>query len=97
MVSPSVPPRLRDYPDLDPSSIFEHIEAEKSSHPQAREDCDSSPFHVFVEQNVFGWEPDPRFKFIPLVDVYIELEEHLSADSIPNPDELWQEQEKIGG
>ena len=33
---------------------------------------------------------------MPLVDVHLDLEEHLSADTIPTPAELWQEQETIG-
>lgn len=49
-----------------------------------------------MSMNLFGWDEDPTFLFIPLVDLWLELEEHFTEDSIPNPVGLWKEQERIG-
>ncbi|RPD70394.1 hypothetical protein L226DRAFT_470235 [Lentinus tigrinus ALCF2SS1-7] len=49
-----------------------------------------------LSMNVFGWDDDPSFQFIPLVDLWLDLKEHLSEDSIPNPVGLWKEQEWVG-
>ncbi|KAI0690788.1 hypothetical protein C8T65DRAFT_671286 [Cerioporus squamosus] len=49
-----------------------------------------------IDRNIFGWAADPKVPFVPLVDLWFELEEHLSPDNIPSPTELWKEQETIG-
>lgn len=45
--------------------------------------------------NLFGWDDDPTFQFIPLVDLRFEVEETFTSDTIPSPAELWKEQETI--
>lgn len=45
--------------------------------------------------NVFGWEADPASKFLPLVDMWLELNKHLSDDTIPSPTDLYNEQRAI--
>lgn len=45
--------------------------------------------------NIFGWDPDPSFPFVPLVDLWCELEEHLTAETIPNPLEWYEEEKRI--
>lgn len=97
--SPSDPPPLRRCPDLSlcPSSnnCFDlDLHTDLVLSPEESES--PSQFHIFVERNAFGWEADPKFKFIPLVDIFLELEEHLTADTIPSPTDLWAEQEAIG-
>ena len=38
---------------------------------------------------------DPSVQVIPLVRVWLELEEHLTADTIPSPEELFKEVDEI--
>ncbi len=45
--------------------------------------------------NPFGWDRDPKAKFLPLVDLWLELEEHLTAAEIPSPVEFYKEQAAI--
>ncbi|KAI0800138.1 hypothetical protein C8Q74DRAFT_1191217 [Fomes fomentarius] len=45
--------------------------------------------------NLFGWDDDPTFQFIPLVDLRFEVEETFKSDTIPSPAELWKEQATI--
>ncbi len=35
--------------------------------------------------DLFGWDPDPATALLPLVDAWLEVEEHLSEDEIPSP------------
>ena len=49
-----------------------------------------------VTMNLFGWEYDPTFQYIPLVNLWLDIDQHLSEDNIPSPVELWKEQEAIG-
>ncbi|PIL33680.1 hypothetical protein GSI_04304 [Ganoderma sinense ZZ0214-1] len=46
--------------------------------------------------DLFGWRPNPATKYIPLVDCWLDLEEHLSESTIPSPVDLWTEQQRIG-
>ncbi|KAM5537964.1 hypothetical protein V8D89_008440 [Ganoderma adspersum] len=46
--------------------------------------------------DLFGWQPNPATKYIPLVNCWFELEEHLSESTIPSPVGLWTEQQRIG-
>nr|VWP01925.1 Candidapepsin-4 (EC (ACP 4) (Aspartate protease 4) (Secreted aspartic protease 4) [Ganoderma boninense] len=45
--------------------------------------------------NIFGWDPDPTFPLIPLVDLWCELDEHLTAEDIPSPMEWFEEEKRI--
>lgn len=55
-----------------------------------------SPFEDLLPMNIFGWLPDPTTKYVPLVNCWFELEEHLDENTIPSPVELWTEQQRIG-
>ncbi|RDX48679.1 hypothetical protein OH76DRAFT_1483764 [Lentinus brumalis] len=35
--------------------------------------------------DLFGWDPDPATALLPLVDAWLEIEQHLSEDEIPSP------------
>ncbi|KAI0752786.1 hypothetical protein C8Q80DRAFT_475904 [Daedaleopsis nitida] len=54
-----------------------------------------SSFREILALDIFGWNPDPSAVFLPLMDLWFEIEEHLTADTIPSPAELWREQEEI--
>ncbi|RDX48700.1 hypothetical protein OH76DRAFT_650215 [Lentinus brumalis] len=41
--------------------------------------------------DVFGWDPDPATAVIPLVDVWLDIEQHLKEHEIPSPLDLQQE------
>ncbi|KAI1782435.1 hypothetical protein LXA43DRAFT_1104070 [Ganoderma leucocontextum] len=46
-----------------------------------------SPLELELEElfsmNLFGWNPDPATKYLPLVNYWFELEEHLSKSTTP--------------
>lgn len=42
-----------------------------------------------------GWEPDPSAVLIPLVDVWLDLEKHISREEIASPVELRSEKNEI--
>ena len=68
--------------------------------PSSPSDSPPSSIPPSVEEllsvDLFGWQPDPATKYIPLVNCWLELEEHLSESTIPSPLELWTEQQRIG-
>ena len=74
-----------DVNDNEPSSPSDST---PSSMPQ--------PVEELLSLDLFGWQPDPATKYIPLVNCWFELEEHLSESTIPSPVELWTEQQRIG-
>ena len=55
-----------------------------------------SPVEELLSMNLFGWLPDPATKYIPLVNCWFELEEHLTESTISSPVDLWTEQQRIG-
>ena len=48
-----------------------------------------------VEPDIFGWNPDVTVGLLPLVDVWLDIDNHLTADKIPSPVDLEQEAEMI--
>ena len=48
-----------------------------------------------LKEDIFGWDPDPNVGRIPLVDLWFELDEHLTADTIPSPVGLYEEKRTI--
>ena len=42
--------------------------------------------------DLFGWKHDPSIQYIPIVDLWLNIEDHLSEETIPSPTELWEEQ-----
>ncbi|KAI0742696.1 hypothetical protein C8Q80DRAFT_924853 [Daedaleopsis nitida] len=83
------PPPLREYPHLETTGIREVRNSSGSPLPSICE--------AIVEFNMFGWEHDPTtFQYIPLVDLSLDISQHIRADNIPSPADLWHEQETIG-
>ncbi len=88
------PPQVTDLPAADVENALRsprsssHLPTTSSLPPHLLQDC--------LKFNLLGWEEDPTFKFIPLVDLWFDLEDHLSSESIPSPVDLWMEQERIG-
>ena len=68
--------------------------------PSSPSDSPPSSIQPSVEEllslDLFGWHPDPATKYIPLVNCWLELEEHLSESTIPSPVRLWTEQQRVG-
>ena len=48
-----------------------------------------------VEPDIFGWDPDVTVGLLPLVDVWLDIDNHLTADKIPSPVDLEKEAEMI--
>ncbi|RPD57895.1 hypothetical protein L227DRAFT_505891 [Lentinus tigrinus ALCF2SS1-6] len=109
--TPTSPPTLREYvddsrsSDDDEDSISDQssLSSDQSDSPTSDDDgtapiLPSVPplLEKIIDMDLFGWAHDPKVPFIPLVDLWLELEDHLSPDNIPNPAELWKEQEMIG-
>ena len=71
-----------------------------SSKPLSMLDSDPaltpSPVEELLSMNLFGWLPDPATKYVPLVNCWFELEEHLTESTISSPVDLWMEQQRIG-
>ncbi|KAI9067492.1 hypothetical protein FKP32DRAFT_1563692 [Trametes sanguinea] len=72
--------------DTDPSSP-------RSGTPSNAQ-ADNSVEALF-KMNVFGFEVDDAAELMPLVDLWFELTDHLTADTIPSPVEFYQEREEI--
>ena len=89
--SPSfvMPPPL---PDV--SMITETLRRPPIINPQTQA-SNPDALSSLVELNIFGWDPDPQFQFIPHVDVWLNLEQSISESEIPSPVELWKEQDCI--
>ena len=45
--------------------------------------------------DIFGLATDPANGLIPLVDCWLDIEKHLTEETIPSPDELEKEAEEI--
>lgn len=48
-----------------------------------------------LQMDFFGFNPDDTVEFLPLVDLWFEITNHLTADAIPNPMELFKERDTI--
>ena len=59
------------------------------------EDTLDSQAEISYIANTSGWNVDPTTPLYPLVDFWFELEEHLTAESIPSPVEWFEEERKI--
>ncbi|RPD57931.1 hypothetical protein L227DRAFT_551440 [Lentinus tigrinus ALCF2SS1-6] len=74
---------------------------EAGTKPDSNSDsCSSStlsPTSSFDDEliNVFGLAPDPTTGLIPLMDAWLDIDQHLTADTIPSPDELENEVETM--
>ena len=47
------------------------------------------------QEDIFGLLPNPKIGLVPLVDLWLELDEHLSEDTIPSPVGLFEEKKTI--
>ena len=78
--------------ELDVESALSH--SEKHDDSQAGS-SDTSNTTALDKIDVFGWNPDPNVGLLPLVDLWFELDEHLSPDTIPSPLDLAEEEKSI--
>ena len=66
------------------------IDSREPRIPPARADSADSD-DTLVDVDLFGWDPDPGVGLLPLVDLWLDLDQHLSAEEIPDPSELQRE------
>ena len=103
--TPTNPPLPRNYPISDVSS--DDDEDEFSADVSSSEDGGEATalpalppvppvMETAIDLDIFGWKADPKVPYVPLVDLWLDLEQHLSSSDIPSPTELWKEQETIG-
>ncbi len=45
--------------------------------------------------NLFGRDIDPTLPLIPLVDLWLDLGDHMRSEDIPSPDDWYKEEEEI--
>ncbi|KAI0669552.1 hypothetical protein C8Q78DRAFT_1193021 [Trametes maxima] len=72
--------------DVSPSTIPTSIH-----NPSASEES----FAAVLKMNLFGADWDDTIELLPLVDLWFELGDHLTANTIPSPVELYKEWETI--
>ena len=82
--------------ESDSDSDSWHSSGQRSGSQTGRSDSfNTMDLASLLKEDVFGWEPDPNISLIPLVDLWFELDEHLTPDSIPSPLELCEEGKTI--
>lgn len=91
---PSLEDDLKDSEDSDTDKEESEVDESHYLTPKL------SPKHVaelqqFFSFDPFGWDYDPQAKFLPLVDLWLDLEEHLAAEEIPNPLGFYKEQNEV--
>ncbi|RPD57911.1 hypothetical protein L227DRAFT_200877 [Lentinus tigrinus ALCF2SS1-6] len=70
-------------------------DSEDESAEDYRSHSASSSVDDLRDYNLFGWDPDPSVLFLPLVDVWFELKDHLEEGDIPSPLEFYEEEAAI--
>ncbi|KAI0326071.1 hypothetical protein GY45DRAFT_1356434 [Cubamyces sp. BRFM 1775] len=71
------------------------IAGDDPSHsPHDEDHCDHTVTDIF-RMDIFGLMHDDSAELLPLVDLWYELTEHLSADTIPSPLEFYKERDAI--
>ncbi|EIW54300.1 uncharacterized protein TRAVEDRAFT_132446 [Trametes versicolor FP-101664 SS1] len=50
---------------------------------------------LIMEMDIFGHNVDHTAEFLPLVDLWFEVADHLTAETIPSPVELYKERDMI--
>ncbi|TFK91977.1 hypothetical protein K466DRAFT_269464 [Polyporus arcularius HHB13444] len=69
-------------------------DSDRASASAAKGACSANPLDSdFV--NLFGQATDPANGLIPLVDCWLDIDKHLTAETIPSPDELETEVEQV--
>ncbi|KAI9067486.1 hypothetical protein FKP32DRAFT_1563702 [Trametes sanguinea] len=83
---PDGPEEPVDTDDTDPSA----------SRPATHSvDAAMNSLEALFKMNIFGFEVDDTAELMPLVDLWFELTDHLTAKTIPSPTELYEEHEEI--
>ena len=57
---------------------------------------DAAELKQLFSLNLFGWDHDPKAKYLPLVDLWLDITEHLTAEAIPSPVDFYKERADIG-
>ena len=65
------------------------------SHTASSVSSATTVFDSLLQEDIFGWNPNPNFGLMPLVDLWFELDEHLTPDTIPSPLDLYEEEKTI--
>ena len=91
---PSPPSSISDPEDSSittkPEPLFERSANGSTSSVSSTESVDDLRGY-----NLFGWDPDPTVLFLPLVDIWLELREHLDESNIPSPLDFHEEEAVI--
>ncbi|KAJ3007871.1 hypothetical protein NUW54_g3375 [Trametes sanguinea] len=81
---------------LPPYSVGEGRDGGESSNASLRDPPKYDPtVQMLFDMDIFNLSHDENAEFLPLVDLWFELDEHLSPDTIPNPLEFYGERDAI--
>ncbi|KAJ8489066.1 hypothetical protein ONZ51_g3183 [Trametes cubensis] len=75
-----------------PEGEIAKAHANPSLHDEGK--CDPTVADIY-RMDIFGLSHDDSAELLPLVDLWYELTEHLSADTIPSPLEFYKERDAI--
>ena len=71
------------------------LESSTSNEKDSSISSDTTALASLLSEDIFGWDPDPNVGLIPLVDLWFELDEQLTPDTIPDPMGLYAEEKAI--
>ncbi|KAI0364944.1 hypothetical protein BV20DRAFT_1039134 [Pilatotrama ljubarskyi] len=66
-----------------------------SSASVCSEPSSDDPIAAIMQMDIFGFNVDDTVELMPLVDLWFELTDHLTAETIPSPVELYKEWDTI--
>ena len=92
---PDSDPRLEVEAPYSESVYSTALPSSSQSSPSSPSSSSATKIDPIFLTDIFGLIPDPKAGLIPLVDLWFELEEHLSEDTIPNPVGLFEEERTI--
>ncbi|KAI9067484.1 hypothetical protein FKP32DRAFT_1563713 [Trametes sanguinea] len=81
---------------LPPYSVGEGHDGGEYSNASLRDPPKYDPtVQMLFDMDIFNLSHDENAEFLPLVDLWFELDEHLTPDTIPNPLEFYSERDVI--
>nr|VWO99202.1 Uncharacterized protein [Ganoderma boninense] len=90
------PPTPTSSGDSDAPIPPQSDDSDSSSDSDHERDVQRSIAREISGLNLFGWDPDPTVPLIPLVDLWLELDEHICAeDDLPSPLDWKKEEDEV--
>lgn len=81
------------------NNVHTHSDTDSSDTLSTPSGRDTPPIHddlaSILEMDIFGLNSDHAVEFIPLVDLWFEVSDHLTSETIPSPVQLYKERDMI--